>query len=128
MHKSKIHSLDSDSETLDCYQTYRSTFSEAETLKADAAAAGISVSALTRARVHGHAAPVAAAPPVNLQLYGSLKHTTDNFNQMTKNSNFQVLTSQKDVVDFAICISLLQKMDVQVSALRADLLGARTQK
>lgn len=88
--------------------------------------AGVSISELTRRRVHGHQPPKAAAPPVNLELYGALKHTTDNFNQLTKNSNIQVLTGQKMAVDFAICIALLQKMDVEVAALRADLIGAKS--
>lgn len=127
MHESKIHCQQPEAESLSCYHTYRSMPAEAARLKAHALAAGVSVSQLTRIRLYGHAEPKAAAPQVNLELYGALKHTTDNFNQMTKNSNIQVLTGQKMVVDFAICIALLQKMDVEVAALRADLIGASRQ-
>lgn len=124
MHESKIHCQLPEADSLSCYQTYRSTAAEAARLKEHARAAGISISELTRRRVHGHAAPKAAAPAVNLQLYGALEHTTTNFNQMTKNSNIQVLTGQQMVVDFAICIALLKKMESEVAALRADLIGA----
>jgi hypothetical protein len=124
MHDSKIHCQQPDADSLTCYQTYRDTPAGAAELKAHARLAGIGISELTRRRVHGHSEPKAAAPAVNLELYGALKHTTDNFNQMTKNSNQQVLAGQQMVVDFAICIALLKKMDVQVAALRADLLGA----
>lgn len=124
MHDSKRHCQQPEFESLSCYQTYRSTPGEAARLKEHARLAGISVSELTRRRVHGHSEPKAAAPAVNLELYGALKHTTDNFNQLTKNSNLQVLTGQQMVVDFAICMALLKKMDVQVAVLRADLIGA----
>jgi hypothetical protein len=94
-------------------------------LKAHARAAGISISQLTRIRVHGHKEPQAAAPAANLEMYGALQHTTHNFNQMTKNSNIQVLSGKSMVLDFAVFIALLQRMDVQVAALRADLIGVK---
>ena len=128
MHESKIHCLQPDSASLNCYQTYRTTTESAARVKAHAAAAGVSVSELTRLRMDNLPPPVAAAPQVNLDLYAALNHTTTNFNQATKNSNLMVLKGQREVIDFAIFISLLKKMDVQVNALRSDLIGASSPK
>lgn len=128
MHQSKIHCQQPDADSLSCYQTYRTTTEAAARVRDHARAAGISVSELTRRRLDDLPPPKAAAPAVNLELYGALKHTTDNFNQMTKNSNIQVLTNQKQVVDFAVCIALLRKMDLQIASLRADLIGTSIKK
>lgn len=123
MHDSRRHCEEPEPESLTCYQTYRSTPREAAKLKADARAACVSVSHLTRVRVHGHPEPVAAAPAVNLELYGALKHSTDNLNRMTKHANSQVVTGELAVLDLAQVKSLLLKMEIEVSALRADLIG-----
>lgn len=125
MHDSKIHCREPDAESLSCYQTYRSTPDEAARLKAHARAAGVSVSELTRRRVHGHRPPVAAAPPANLELYGALKHTTDNLNQLTKHANGQRAAGYAVVLDLAQVKALLQKLEKDVEALRASLIGAR---
>lgn len=124
MHESKIHCQQPDDDSLTCYQTYRTTRAAAARVKAYARALCISVSELTRRRVEDLPPPDAPAPEVNLKLYGALAHTTENFNQMTKNCNRQVLTNQQQVVDFAVCIALLLKIGEEVEALRADLIGA----
>ena len=124
MHESKIHCQQPEAESLSCYQTYRSTPGEAATLKAHAKTAGISVSALTRLRVHGHKPPMAAAPPVNLEVYGSLQHTTDNLNMLTKHANTQVVRREAAVLDLAQVKSLLVKALAEIAFLRADLIGA----
>lgn len=82
------------------------------------------MSELTRRRVHGHPEPKAAAPAANREIYGALQHTTDNLNQLTKHANTQAVTGEAAVLDLAQVKALLLKMDVQVAALRADLIGA----
>jgi hypothetical protein len=124
MHDSKRHCQAPEVESLSCYQTYRSTSGEAARLKEHARLAGISVSELTRRRVHGHSEPTAAAPAANLEMYGALKHTADNFNQMTRHANTQAVTGEAAVLELAQVKALLLKMDVQVAALRADLIGS----
>ena len=123
MHDSKRHCQEPEAESLSCYQTYRSTPGEAARLKEHARLAGISISELTRRRVHGHPEPKAAAPAANLEMYGALQHTTVNFNQMTRHANTQAVTGEAAVLDLAQVKALLLKMDVQVAALRADLIG-----
>ena len=124
MHDSKIHCQQPEADSLSCYQTYRSTPGEAARLKEHARLAGISVSELTRRRVHGHPEPKAAAPAANLKMYGALQHTTGNFNQMTRHANTQAVQGEAAVLELAQVKALLLKMDVQVAALRADLIGA----
>ena len=124
MHDSKIHCRQPDADSLTCYQTYRDTPAGAAELKSHARLAGISVSELTRRRVHGHPEPKAAAPEANLEMYGALQHTTDNFNQVTRHANTQAVTGEAAVLDLAQVKALLLKMGAEVAALRADLIGA----
>ena len=124
MHESKRHCQEPAEESLTCYQTYRSTPGEAARLKSHARLAGISVSELTRRRVHGHPEPKAAAPEANLEMYGALRHTTDNLNQVAHHANTQAVTGEAAVLDLAQVKALLLKMSIEVAALRADLIGA----
>lgn len=124
MHDSKIHCQEPDSESLSCYQTYRSTPAEAARLKAYAHAAGVSVSELTRRRVHGHQPPVAAAPPINLEAYAALARTAANFNQLTHHANEQRAAGTTVALDLAQIKALLNKLVSEVAELRRDLVGA----
>lgn len=124
MHDSKRHCADPEEDSLTVYQTYRTTPESAAKVKEHARLAGISISALTRQRVDGHLPPTAAAPLLNLGLAAELRATTSNLNQMTKHLNTQVLSGQAAIVEMAQLKALILKMDHQVAALRADLMGA----
>ena len=128
MHHSKIHCEQPNEASLSCYQTYRSTPGEAARLKAHARAAGVSVSELTRRRVHGHQPPVAAAPPINLEAYASLARTTANLNQLTQHSNEQRAAGIPVVLQLAQLKALLQKLLSEVNDLRGHLVGAAKNK
>ena len=128
MHDSKIHCQLPDAESLSCYQTYRSTPFEAARLKAYARAAGVSVSELTRRRVHGQHPPMAAAPPMNLEAYAALARTTANLNQLTQHANEQRAAGITVVMELAQLKALLQKLLSEVLDLRIDLIGATKNK
>ena len=124
MHDSKRHCQEPEAESLTCYQTYRSTHSEAERLKAHARAAGISVSELTRRRVHGHAAPAAAAPEINMKAYSEYSRLGGNLNQIAHDMNSRRLAGFQDVLDHAQLRALVEKLLIANAELRADLIGA----
>ncbi len=128
MHHSKIHCEQPNDDSLSCYQTYRSTPAEAARLKVYAQAAGVSVSELTRRRVHGHKPPVAAAPPVNMEAYAALARTTANLNQLTQHANEQRAAGIQVVLELAQLKALIQKLLVEVTDLRAHLVGAAKNK
>ena len=125
MHDSKRHCADPEADSLTCYQTYRSTPAEAALLKAHARAAGLSVSELTRRRVHGHAPPVAAAPALNQAAYAELARTASNLNQLAQHANEQRVTGVAVALDLAQVRALIEKVGAGVAALRAELIGAR---
>lgn len=108
------------------FRTARFTPGEAAELDEHAEITGVSVSALMRGRTLGQPLPRGAAPAINLQAYGSLKHTTDNFNQVAKNLNRAALADQKSDVTLSDVQMLLIEMDEKVKKLRLGLLGAST--
>jgi hypothetical protein len=124
MHDSKRHCQTPEVESLTCYQTYRSTPGEAAKLKEHARLAGVSVSELTRRRVHGHAAPAAAAPEINMKAYAEYSRLGGNLNQIAHDMNSRRLAGIQDVLDHAQLRALVEKLLIANAELRADLIGA----
>ena len=124
MHKSKHHLAEPNAKNRDRYQTFRVDESEARELVDHASAAGLSVSQLVRRRALGQPAPQAAAPELNRRAYQELARTAANLNQLTHHMNEARVAGQTQVLDLVQVKSLLQKALFEVSALRADLLGA----
>lgn len=125
MHESKKHCQQPEADSLSCYQTYRSTPGEAARLKAHARAAGISVSQLTRIRVHGHPEPKAAAPELNRLAHVEYSKLGGNLNQLVQHMNEQRLAGIQVVFDHAKLSALVEKLLAENAILRADLIGAR---
>ena len=124
MHESKIHCEEPDSESLTWHHTFRSTEAEGCRLKEHARQAGISVSALTRRRVHGHPPPTSAAPALNREAYVELARSAANLNQLTHHLNQVQVAGQSDVIELAAVRALVQKLLFEVAVLRAKLIGA----
>lgn len=124
MHDSKIHCQQPKAESLSCYQTYRDTRAGAAEVKEHARLAGISISELTRRRVHGHSEPKAAAPEINREAYAEYSRLGGNLNQIAHDMNSRRLAGIQDVLDHAQLKSLIEKLLIANAELRADLIGA----
>ena len=124
MHETKIHCEEPDSESLTWHHTFRSTEAEGRGLKEHARQAGISVSALTRRRVHGHPPPTSAAPTLNREAYAELARSASNLNQLTHHLNQVQVVGQFEAIELATVRALIEKLLFEVAHLRAELLGA----
>ena len=124
MHKSKHHFADGEAGSRNRYQTFRLTESEAGELVEHARTSGHSVSQLVRLRVLGQPAPVAAAPELNRAAYAELARTAGNLNQLAHHLNVVRVAGKSEIIDLVQVKTLVQKALFEVSALRADLLGA----
>ena len=126
MHKSKFHSGEpgKDGQARDRYQTFRLTESESAELAEHAGQCGRSVSQLVRLRVLGQPPPVAAAPAANREMYTELAGSASNLNQFMHRINEARARGEHHVFDLDKGTDLVQEVNKNVTALRAELIGA----
>ena len=127
MHKSRHHSGEPgrDGQARDRYCTFRLSESEAAELAEHAGASSRSVSQLVRLRVLGQPPPLAAAPAANREMYSALARTAANFNQFVHCLNEARGRGEHPVLAIKEAIDLVSEVDKNLSALRADLIGAQ---
>lgn len=101
------------------FHTLRVTLPEGEELAEHARRACISVSELLRRRALGQPLPPAAAPEINVQVYGQLARLAANLNQSMKHANETgMLDKHTFLVEVSACLEEVQK-------LRQELIGAK---
>ena len=106
------------------FHTLRVTPTEAAELVEHAAACGLSVSALLRARALGHPLPKGSAPAVNLTAWRELSGLAGRLNQIAHHANEQRVIEGNAVLDLVQVQQLLVKTLSTLQLVRQQLLGA----
>ena len=116
--------MNTNSENRTVFHTVRFAPDEAAEVVEHAQAVGLSVSALMRARVLGHALPRGAAPTLNLTAWRELAGTAANLNQLSHHLNHSALVTGRAEVDLAEVKNLVELVNEKLKKVRLQLIGA----
>lgn len=116
--------MKTESENRTVFHTVRLTPLEAAELVEHAAATGVSVSALLRARTLGQPLPRGAAPAVNMAAWRELAATAANLNQLVHHLNTAALSDQQADIGLVEVKKIVIDVAEKVKKVRLELIGA----